>query len=70
MQGCGSDHEVLEGDGDALGGLLALDTSGKPPDLQRDWMHNEVMEGSLGEDAPPFPLGFGFWPGRCRASTR
>ena len=29
VQGRGSDDEVFEGDGDALGGLLALDASGK-----------------------------------------
>jgi len=62
MQGGGPDHEVLEGDGDTLGRLLALDLSGKLSDLQRDGMHDEVLEGSLGEDAPPFALSFGFGP--------
>jgi hypothetical protein len=59
MQGRGSDDEILEGDGDAESGLLALDFPRKPRDLQRDGMHDKVLTGSLGEDAPPFSLVFG-----------
>jgi len=29
MQSSGPDHKILDGDGDAFGGLLALDASGK-----------------------------------------
>ena len=62
MQGCGSDNEVLEGDAIALGSLFALDASGKLRDLQSHWMHDQIVEDSLGEDAPPFAVGIGLGP--------
>ena len=62
MQGRGSDHEVLEIDGDAHGGLFALDASGKLGDLQRHRMHDQAVEDALGEDAPPCAVGVGPGP--------
>jgi len=54
MQGCGSDNEILEGNAVALGSLFALDASGKLRDLQSHRMHDQIVEGPLGENAPPF----------------
>ena len=62
MQGCGSDNGVLEGDAIALGSLFAFDASGKLRDLQSHRMHDQIVEGSLGEDAPPFAVGVGLAP--------
>ena len=59
MQGRSSDHEVPEVDDDALGRLLAFDTSGKLRDLQRHRMHDQIVEDALGEDAPPRTVGVG-----------
>ena len=53
----GPDDEVFEADGDALGRLLALDPPGKLGDLQRQRMHDQVVEDALGEDAPPHAVG-------------
>jgi len=57
MQGCGSDEEVFYCDGNALGCLLAFDTSGKLGDRQRQRMHEQVMEDAFNEDAPLVAIG-------------
>src|ERR1035437_3515652 len=60
MQGRASDHKIFEVDGDALGSLFALDASGKLRDLQRDRMHDHVIEDAISEDTPPRTVGVGF----------
>jgi len=62
MQGGCSDHEVREVDGDAAGGLLALDSSGKLSDEQRERMHDHVPGQFFDEFCAPHTIGIGFGP--------
>lgn len=60
MDGRGPDHQILEGDGDTLGRLFSLDLSSELRNLQRYGMHNQIVKGTLGEDAPPLAVCLGF----------
>ena len=52
--GCG-DRQIVEGDGHALGGLVALDATGQPGRLDGDRMHWHVADRFIDERLPPLP---------------
>lgn len=54
-----ADHQILEGDDVAQGGLLSFDLTGKAGDFRRDGMDEEVAEDLVCKEASALAVCFG-----------